>query len=541
MEKKWWHDKIVYQIYPKSFMDADNDGIGDIKGIISRLDYLKDLGVDILWLTPFFPSPMVDNGYDVQDYTGVNPLFGTMEDVDTLIAELKKRDMDLMIDIVANHTSDRHPWFLESKKSKDSPYHDYYIWRDRPTNDHQSCFGGSAWQYDEEAGQYYFHEFAVGQPDLNWENPKILEEITAAINFWMEKGVRGIRFDVIHLIGKEIDRDIYGYGPTLHEKVHALNRNSFGKYDAVTVGEAWGDLDKAIDFTLPSREELNMVFQFEVTDYTSDWSSKDKHGKFTPRPMDMKVARDIWTKYQLGLNGKSWNALFIENHDLVRAVNKFGDPLRYPLESAKEIATLYFFLKGTPFIYQGQELGMTNIRIDRVEDYDDVEIKGNYRDLVLRDKVLTEREFLEACNKEGRDNNRTPMQWNAQVNAGFNKGAKPWFFVNPNYPSINAEKEAKDPDSVLSYYKRMIALRKSKEYSDVFVYGDFRPIDVKNDNLFVYERKWNDKAVYVIVNMGGKEESLDLPFSVGKVLLHNYQERIVSALRPYEALVVEGD
>ena len=538
MEKKWWHDKIVYQIYPKSFMDSNDDGVGDIRGIIDKLDYLKDLGVDILWLTPFFASPMVDNGYDVSDYTAVNPLFGTMEDIDELIHELKKRNMELMIDVVANHTSDKHRWFLESRKSDDNPYSDYYIWRKEPTNNHQSCFGGSAWEYDEERKEYYFHEYAKGQPDLNWENPKIMDEIASAINFWMEKGVKGIRFDVIHLIGKEIDKNIYGYGPTLHQKVRELNERSFGKYDIVTVGEAWGNLDNAIDFTLPSRHELDMVFQFEVTDYTSDYS-EGKYGKFTPRKMNMKFAKDTWSKYQLGLNDRSWNALFIENHDLVRAVNKFGDPEKYYLESAKEIATLYFFLKGTPFIYQGQELGMTNIKIDDINDYEDVQIKGNYKDLVLRDKVLTEEEFLKACNEEGRDNNRTPMQWDDTTNAGFNKGHKTWLKVNPNYHSINALSEMDDSSSILNYYKKMISLRKSEEYKDIFVYGEFKNIDVNNDNVFVYQRILDNRKIAVIVNMRGNEEKISLPFDIKKVLLHNLDDEVTNKLRPYEAYVIE--
>lgn len=539
MERKWWHDKIIYQIYPKSFMDDNNDGVGDIKGIISKLDYLKGLGVDILWLSPFFKSPMVDNGYDVSDYTAVNEMFGTMDDIDELIFELKKRGMELMIDIVANHTSDKHRWFQESRKSKDNPYSDYYIWRDEPVNDHPSCFGGSAWEYDAERKQYYFHEFAKGQPDLNWENPKVMDEIVDSINFWMKKGVMGIRFDVIHLIGKEVDKDIYGYGPTLHDKVKELHERSFGIYDAVTVGEAWGDLDKAICFTLPSRHELDMVFQFEVTDYTSDWSGKGKYGKFTPRKMDMKVAKDVWTKYQYGLNGKSWNALFIENHDLSRAANHFGDPVNYYKESCKEIATVYFFMKGTPFIYQGQELGMTNIHITDINDYDDVEVKGKYGDLVIRDKVLTEQQFLAACNKECRDNNRTPMQWDSSINAGFNKGHKTWLKVNPNYIEINEEKEENDPDSILNYYKKMIQLRKSDEFSDLFVYGDYESIETDDDELFIYLRTYQNEKVAVIANMGKEEKKLSLPFEILKILLHNYSDDADKRLRPYETLVVE--
>ena len=320
--KKWWHDKIVYQIYPKSFKDSNNDGYGDIKGIIEKLDYLKDLGVDILWLTPYFKSPMKDNGYDVSNYLDVNEMFGSMEDMDKLLEECKKRNMYIMMDIVANHTSDKHPWFIESKKSKDNPYRDYYIWRDEPIYDYQSTFGGSAWEYDETTKQYYFHEFAVEQPDLNWENPVVLEEIAKCINFWLDKGVKGIRFDVIHLIGKEIDKEILAYGPTLHSKVHQLYKKSYGNYDIVTVGEAWGDLAKAIDFTDPKNEELDMVFQFECTSSTCDFA---RFGKFSPKPINMEFVKNTLIKYQEGLNDRSWNALFVENHDLGRCINKFGD------------------------------------------------------------------------------------------------------------------------------------------------------------------------------------------------------------------------
>lgn len=542
MERKWWHDKVVYQIYPKSFMDSNNDGIGDIKGIISKLDYLEDLGVDILWLCPFFTSPMQDNGYDVADYKGINPMFGTMEDVDELIFELKKRNMDLMIDIVANHTSDQHQWFLESKKSKENPYRDYYVWRKEPKPAHNSCFGGSAWQYDPKTEEYYFHEFAVGQPDLNWENPKIMDEIVDAINFWMKKGVRGIRFDVIHLIGKEIDKGIYGYGPTLHKKVRELNEKSFGKYDTVTVGEAWGNVQNAIDFTLPSNHELSMVFQFEVTDYCSDWS-KGKYGKYTPRPMNMKFARDTWCKYQHALNDKSWNALFIENHDLVRAVNKFGDPINYYQESSKEIATLYFFMKGTPYIYEGQEIGMTNIKIDNVEEYEDVEVKGRYNDIVIRDKAVTEKEFLDGCNKESRDNNRTTMQWDDSINGGFNKGTDVWFKVNPNYKSINVKSEEKDPKSILNYYKKMIHLRKSEEYKNIFTYGSFEEFDLNNDNLFLYTREYEGRKVHILANMRGNNEVLKHSICITKNLLSNYDDikEEIEELRPYEAIVFEGN
>ncbi len=536
--KKWWHDKIVYQIYPKSFMDANNDGIGDLKGVIEKLDYLKELGVDILWLTPYFASPMEDNGYDVSDYLKINELFGTMEDMDKLIEECKKREMYIMMDIVANHTSDQHHWFLQSKMSKDNPYRDYYIWKDEPLFDLQSTFGGSAWEYDKQTNQYYFHEFAKGQPDLNWENPKVMDEIAACINFWLDKGIKGIRFDVIHLIGKEIDKNILSYGPTLHQKVHELYKKSYGKYDIVTVGEAWGDLQKAIEFTAPENEELDMVFQFECTSSTCDFS---KYGKFSPKPIDMEFVKNTLIKYQNGLNNHSWNALVVENHDLGRCINRFGS-MDYYEQSAKAIAIMNYLLKGTPFIYQGQELGMTNIPFTDINDYQDVEVHGFYKELVLEKKVLSYDEFIKACNQEARDNNRTPMQWDDSVNAGWNKGAKPWIKINPNYKNINAKCEMKDENSIFNFYKKLIALRKSEEYVETFVYGSFNALLQDHKNVFVYTRNSSSKNICIIVNMRENEESIQLPFELKKILLCNYDRKDIHqtiTLKPYEAMVVE--
>ena len=536
--KRWWHDKIVYQIYPKSFKDSNNDGFGDIKGIIEKLDYLKELGVDILWLTPYFKSPMEDNGYDVADYLDVNEMFGSMVDMDKLISECKKRDMYIMMDIVANHTSSEHEWFKESRKSKDNPYRDYYIWRDEPLFDRQSTFGGSAWEYDEVTKQYYFHEFAKGQPDLNWENPKVLDEIAKCINFWLDKGVKGIRFDVIHLIGKEIDNNISAYGPTLHKKVHELYKKSYGNYDIVTVGEAWGDLEKAIDFTDPKNEELDMVFQFECTSSTCDFS---KFGKFSPKPIDMEFVKNTLIKYQYGLNDRSWNALFVENHDLGRCVNKFGD-LKFYDKSAKAIAVMNYYLKGTPYIYQGQEIGMTNQYISDVNDYDDVEVHGFYKEYVLDKKLMTYDEFLDGCNKEARDNNRFPVQWSDEINAGWNTGEKPWLKINPNYKDINVEKQINDPNSILSFYKKLIHLRKNSEYNEAFVYGKFEAHLVEKENVFIYTRQSNDKKVLVVTNMRGNNENVVIPFNIKKTLISNYDKEYNDKsimLEPYEAFVVE--
>ena len=536
--KKWWHDKIVYQIYPKSFMDSNNDGIGDIRGIITKLDYLKDLGVDILWLTPFYKSPMEDNGYDVADYLTINNLFGSNEDMYELIDECKKRDMYIMMDIVANHTSSQHEWFLESRKSKDNPYRDYYIWRDEPLHDMQSVFGGSAWEYDETTGQYYFHAFAKGQPDLNWSNPKVMEEIANCINFWLDRGVKGIRFDVIHLIGKDIDNNILDYGMELHPRVKELKKLSFGKYDIVTVGEAWGDLAKAIDFTDPDNEELDMVFQFECTSSTVDWS---RCGKFTPKPVDMEFVKHTLAKYQYCLNERSWNALTVENHDLGRCVNKFGS-LEYRVESAKAIATMNFLQKGTPYIYQGQEIGMTNIVMTDVNEYDDVEVHGFYNEYVVKNKVLTYEEFLDGCNKEARDNNRVPMQWDDSVNAGFNTGAKTWLKVNPNYVEINVAAAQKDPNSVLNYYKKLLALRKSEEYKEVFVYGKYDSVYEDKKDVYVYTRTTANKKVCVVTNMREGIKEVILPFKIKKVLLANYDKEYTSTtltLDAFETVVFE--
>ena len=536
--KKWWHDKIVYQIYPKSFKDDNNDGIGDIKGIISKLDYLKNLGVDILWLTPFYKSPMEDNGYDVADYLTINELFGSNKDMEDLIDECKKRDMYIMMDIVANHTSSEHEWFKQSRSSKDNPYRDYYIWRDEPLHNMESTFGGSAWQYDETTNQYYYHCFAKGQPDLNWENPKVLDEIAKCINYWLDRGIKGIRFDVIHLIGKEIDKNILAYGPTLHQKVHQLYKKSYGNYDIVTVGEAWGDLEKAIAFTDPKNEELDMVFQFECTSSTCDFS---RFGKFSPKPIDMEFCKNILIKYQHGLNERSWNALFVENHDLGRCINKFGS-LEYRNESAKAIAIMNYFLKGTPYIYQGQEIGMTNIKITDVNDYDDVEVHGFYKDYVLDKKVMTYEEFLDGCNKEARDNNRTPIQWDDSVNAGFNKGAKPWLKINENYTTINAASQINDENSIYNFYKKLLSLRKSDEYVNTFVYGKFNEVSPEIKNIFAYIREDENHKVLVVTNMKDNYEKINLDFKVIKTLLSNYNKEYDSldiTLAPFEAFVVE--
>ena len=534
MERKWWHDKVVYQIYPKSFYDSNNDGIGDIPGIIAKLDYLKDLGVDILWLTPCFASPMKDNGYDVSDYRAINPLFGNMEDMERLIAEAKQRDMYIMLDIVPNHTSDQHHWFQEALKGKNNPYRDYYIFRDEPKPEIDSVFGGSAWEYEPNSKQYYLHQFAVGQPDLNTANPKVRQEIIDIINFWLDKGVAGFRFDVIHLIGKEVDQGIFGYGPRLHEYVKQIHDASFGKRDAVTVGEAWGDLQNALDFTIPSRDELNMVFQFEVT--TLSWGEYP-YGKFKVQKPDMEKFKTIFAKYQNGLNGKGWNSLFLENHDSGRSVDVYGD-VNKRYESATALATALYLQRGTPFIYQGQELGLTNTKM-ALSDYDDVEIFGQYEKLV-KGGFMSEEEFMEGVYRNGRDNARIPLPWDDSINGGFNKGATTWLKPHKDYLSINVKEEEANPNSVLHYYKKLLTLRKVK-YKNIFVYGDFALIYPEIVDFFAYQRSYEGKTIYVMVNLSGEPKHVDLLTPIQEVLLQNGNADFVGKkaldFGPYETLV----
>lgn len=538
MERKWWRDKVVYQIYPKSFFDANNDGIGDIPGIIARLDYLKSLGVDILWLTPCFASPMEDNGYDVSDYRSINPLFGTMEDMENLILETKKREMFIMLDIVPNHTSSKHAWFQNALESKDSPYRDYYIFRDEPKPSIPSVFGGSAWEYEPHSNQYYLHQFAISQPDLNNANLKVRKEIIDIINFWLEKGVAGFRFDVIHLIGKEIDQGIFGYGPHLHDYVKEMHDGSFGRFDAVTVGEAWGDLQNAIDFTSPDRNELNMVFQFEVT--TLSWSDGPL-GKFEYKKPDMNRFKHLFAKYQYGLNDVGWNSLFLENHDSGRSVDVYGD-IKYRSDSAKALATAVFLQKGTPFIFQGEEIGMTNTKMD-LEDYDDVEIFGHYED-AIKEGLCSKERFMEGVYKNGRDNARIPIPWDASSNGGFNLGASTWLKVHPDYRAINVSSQENDEDSVLSFYKALLKLRKG-EWKDLFVYGDFKLIYEEIDSLFAYQRIFDGKVVYVMANLCSNPRRVELLETVKQVLLSskkkNHKGQSVLELEPYESLVFTLD
>jgi len=533
MEKKWWHKCVVYQIYPRSFQDSNGDGIGDIPGIISRLDYIKTLGVDVIWLSPVYKSPMEDNGYDISDYQDIDPIFGTLHDMDTLITEANKRGIKIVMDLVVNHTSSEHPWFIESRKSKDNPYRDYYIWRKEP-NGLRSVFGGSAWTYDEGTKEYYCHNFAKGQPDLNWENPRVREEIYQMMNWWLDRGIGGFRMDVIDYIGKDIDKEIITNGPKLHEYLQEMNRKTFGYRDVLTVGETWSATPEIAElYSDPSRNELSMIFQFEHM--TIDWG---KWGKWTPKPLDFVKLKKILSKWQTQIN-KGWNSLFWNNHDLPRIISRWGNDQEYRVECAKMFAIVLHLLKGTPYIYQGEEIGMTNIKLEKLEDYQDVEIHGCYKDFVLERKVLSNEDFMQGVYKMGRDNARTPMQWNKSPNAGFTTG-KPWLTINPNYPVINVETALSDKNSVFYTYKKLIDLRKNSEYSDTIIYGDYELLLENDKNLFVYRRYDDNYNLLVIANFTEEHVPIKVKYNAEKLLISNYPDFTPQQhfLRPYETVLL---
>ncbi|MDK2614994.1 alpha-glucosidase [Vibrio vulnificus] len=521
MENKWWHDAVVYQIYPRSFCDSNNDGIGDLNGIIGKLDYLKTLGVNVLWLSPVYKSPMDDNGYDISDYQDIAAEFGTMADMQNLLAQAKARDIRVVMDLVVNHTSDEHPWFVEARKSKDNPYRDYYIWRDAKPDgsvpdDQGSIFGGSAWQWDEATQQYYFHLFSKRQPDLNWENPKVQQEVHKMMNWWIDQGIGGFRLDVIDLIGKEIDKGITGNGPRLHPLLQEMNRATFGDKDLLTVGETWGATPEIAKlYSDPERHELSMVFQFEHITLT--WQHGDK---WNPIPLDLKQFKHVLTKWQTELSNQGWNSLFWNNHDLPRVVSKYGDDKRYRVESAKMLATALHFLKGTPYIYQGEEIGMTNVAFESLDQYKDIETLNFYK--VKTESGVSHQHMMDAIHENSRDNARTPMQWSASPNGGFSQ-AEPWIEVNPNYPEINVEQALADSDSIFYHYQKLIELRKQHP---AIVYGDFTPLFAEHDSVFAYVRSHQDEQLLVINNFSDQDVSLELPDNLQNkevnCLIYNY-------------------
>ncbi|EMN7332115.1 alpha-glucosidase [Vibrio vulnificus] len=537
MENKWWHDAVVYQIYPRSFCDSNNDGIGDLNGIIGKLDYLKTLGVNVLWLSPVYKSPMDDNGYDISDYQDIAAEFGTMADMQNLLAQAKARDIRVVMDLVVNHTSDEHPWFVEARKSKDNPYRDYYIWRDAKPDgsvpdDQGSIFGGSAWQWDEATQQYYFHLFSKRQPDLNWENPKVQQEVHKMMNWWIDQGIGGFRLDVIDLIGKEIDKGITGNGPRLHPLLQEMNRATFGDKDLLTVGETWGATPEIAKlYSDPERHELSMVFQFEHITLT--WQHGDK---WNPIPLDLKQFKHVLTKWQTELSNQGWNSLFWNNHDLPRVVSKYGDDKRYRVESAKMLATALHFLKGTPYIYQGEEIGMTNVAFESLDQYKDIETLNFYK--VKTESGVSHQHMMDAIHENSRDNARTPMQWSASPNGGFSQ-AEPWIEVNPNYPEINVEQALADSDSIFYHYQKLIELRKQHP---AIVYGDFTPLFAEHDSVFAYVRSHQDEQLLVINNFSDQEVSLELPDNLQNkevnCLIYNYDLLdtlgVTLSLNPYQ-------
>lgn len=539
---KWWHDAVVYQIYPRSFSDANGDGIGDLPGIIDKLDYLQTLGVSVIWLSPVFRSPMDDNGYDISDYCDIAPEFGTLADMDRLIEEAGRRDIRIVMDLVVNHSSDEHPWFVEARKSLDNPWRDFYIWRapqadGSPPDAQRASFGGSAWEFDEASGEYYYHLFSARQPDLNWANPRVRAEVHRMMNWWLDKGIGGFRMDVIDLIGKDVDNGITVNGPMLHPYLQEMNRASFGTRDVLTVGETWSATpDIAKLYSDPQREELSMVFQFEHITLTHD----PVEGKWKPRPLDLPGLKAIFAKWQTELADVGWNSLFWNNHDLPRAVSKYGDPGRYRVESAKMLATVLHFMKGTPYIYQGEEIGMTNVRFDSIDDYRDIETLNLYRERIAAG--VPHDEMMAGIHANGRDNARTPMQWSDAAQAGFSSG-EPWLPVNPNYREINVAAALADPNSIFHHYRRLIALRKQHA---VIVKGDYQTLFEAHPQVFAYRRSLGDAQVVVIANFSADPVELEMPAELagrgGECLVNNYAPRgtlgALLALKPYEAFAV---
>lgn len=530
-ERDWWKRAVFYQIYPKSFQDTDGDGLGDLPGILSHLDYLEELGIDGIWLSPVFTSPQADNGYDISDYCAIDPMFGTMEDMERLIQEAKKRGISIIMDLVLNHSSDEHFWFREALKSRDNPYHDYYVWRDgdgiAPPNDMCACFGGSAWTYVPHLGQYYFHQFAPKQPDLNWENENLRKDLYKCIRFWVDKGVEGFRLDVIDQVAKEPDQKITANGPKLHEYLRELSREAIREEGIVTVGEAWGaNVQSAQLFSAQDGSELSMVFQFEHICLDQQPGGE----KWDMIPLDLPKLKDCLCRWQQGLYGSGWNSLFFNNHDLPRIVSRWGNDGEYRVASAKMLATMLHGMQGTPYIFQGEELGMTNIRLP-IEQYVDLEIKNFYGDRVARG--YAPHDVMESIWARGRDNARTPMQWTSGKNAGFTDGT-PWLPVNPNYQQINAEEELGTPDSVFHYYQKLIALRKS--YS-ILKDGQFELLLPDSREIFAYTREKDFRHLLVICNFTDECHSFDVPesFADARVLLSNYSDPINGQLRPYEA------
>ncbi len=552
MKKTWWKEAVIYQIYPRSFMDSNGDGIGDLKGITSRLDYLKFLGVDVLWLSPIYKSPNDDNGYDISDYQAIMDEFGTMEDFDEMLAEAHKRGLRIVMDLVVNHTSDEHRWFMESRKSTDNEYRDYYIWREgkdsqTPPNNWGSCFGGPAWQYDEETAMYYLHLFSKKQPDLNWDNPKVRQEVFDMMTWWCDKGIDGFRMDVISMISKTKempDGEINGFygdygpycvhGPNIHKYLQEMNEKVLSRYDIMTVGETPGvTTELAKQYAGEDTHELNMVFQFEHVD------NHGKYGKWDDQKWQLTKLKKILNHWQMDLYDKAWNSLFWDNHDQPRAVSRFGDDRpQYRVTSAKMLATCLHMMQGSPYIFQGEELGMTNYPFQSPDDFRDIESINAYKEWCASGKVSHE-EFWPCITFRSRDNARTPVQWDDTEQAGFTTGT-PWIPVNPNYKEINAKSETADPDSVFHYYKKLIALRKE---NPIMVYGKYEPLMEDSEELFVYTRTLDDKKLLVVCSFTDQDTVFTIPeeFVGSSCMIANMENDYSKSditIRPYEAFVL---
>lgn len=552
MKKTWWKESVIYQIYPRSFMDSNADGIGDLKGITSRLDYLKYLGIDVIWLSPVYQSPNDDNGYDISDYQAIMKEFGTMEDFDEMLKEAHARGIRIVMDLVVNHTSDEHRWFVESRKSKDNGYRDYYIWREgkdaqTPPNNWGACFGGSAWEYDQATGMYYLHLFSKKQPDLNWDNPKVRQEVFDMMTWWCEKGIDGFRMDVISMISKTKEmpdgnvNGLYGdfspycvHGPHVHDYLKEMNQKVLSKYDIMTVGETSGVTpEQAKLYAGEDAGELNMVFQFEHVE------SDGKYGKWTDQKFPLTALKEILSRWQTELYGKAWNSLFWDNHDQPRAVSRFGnDSPQHLTASAKMLATCLHMMQGTPYIYQGEELGMTNYPFQNPQEFRDIESINAYKEWCIEGPLSYET-FWPCLIYKSRDNARTPMQWDDTENAGFTAGT-PWISVNPNYTEINAKKQTADPDSVFHYYKKLISLR--KQYP-VIVYGAYELLLKDSEELFVYTRTLEHQKLLVVCSFSENACSFRVPeeFHDAECLISNMPSsytKETDELRPYEAFVL---
>ena len=555
MEKRWWKESVVYQIYPRSFCDSNGDGIGDLNGITGKLDYLKELGIDVIWLSPVYKSPNDDNGYDISDYQAIMDEFGTMEDFDRMLATAHKKGIKIMMDLVVNHTSDEHKWFIESRKSTDNPYRDYYIWRPAKEdgslpNNWGSCFSGPAWEYDKTTDMYFLHLFSKKQPDLNWDNPAVRQDVFDMMNWWLKKGVDGFRMDVISLISKEPglpdkETGINGYatfnvsanGPHVHEYLQEMRQKALNNADTITVGECSGvTLEEAKKYARSDEKELNMVFQFEHMDVDSD----EKAGKWTTRKMDLRNLKKILTRWQKGLQDIAWNSLYWENHDQPRSVSRFGnDSDEYREISAKMLATCIHMMQGTPYVYQGEELGMTNCPFNTLDNFRDLESINAFHELTEQGK-MTEEDMMAAIGYKGRDNARTPMQWDDSAYAGFST-TNPWIMVNPNYTKINAKDQVNREESVFKYYQKLIKLRHE---SELIVYGTYDLILDDDKDIYAYIRTLGDEKLIVYCNFSENTREVELPeeFTNGKVLISNYIDAKVNhkiTLRPYEAIVIQ--